>query len=76
GRVSITSQNHGFAVDPATLPADGVEVTHTSLYDGTLEGFASRRLRLLAVQFHPEGSPGPHDAAGVFDRFSELLGVG
>lgn len=75
GEVWITAQNHGFAVDPATLPADAVEVTHTSLYDGTLEGFASRKLRLLAVQFHPEGSPGPHDAVGLFDRFVEELGV-
>lgn len=74
--VWITAQNHGFAVDPATLSGDGVEITHTSLYDGTLEGFASRKLRLLAVQFHPEGSPGPHDATGVFDRFCEMLGVG
>jgi len=76
GEVWITAQNHGFAVDPATLSGDGVEITHTSLYDGTLEGFASRKLRLLAVQFHPEGSPGPHDATGVFDRFCDMLGVG
>jgi carbamoyl-phosphate synthase small subunit len=71
----ITAQNHGFAVDPGTLPAGAVEVTHTSLYDGTLEGFASRKLRFLAAQFHPEGCPGPSDANGLFDRFIDLMGV-
>jgi carbamoyl-phosphate synthase small subunit len=72
--VWITAQNHGFAVDPDSLPKGEVEATHVSLYDGTLEGLAARKLRLAAVQFHPEGSPGPSDAQGVFDRWIEELG--
>jgi carbamoyl-phosphate synthase small subunit len=72
--VWITAQNHGFAVDPGSWPAGEVEATHVSLYDGTLEGLASRRHRLTAVQFHPEGCPGPSDAQGVFDRWVEELG--
>jgi carbamoyl-phosphate synthase small subunit len=73
GEVWITAQNHGFALDPQTLPADDVEVTHTSLYDGTLEGFVSRGRGILALQFHPEACPGPSDADGVFDRFARLM---
>jgi len=71
GEVWITAQNHGFAVDPGTLPAGAV--THVSLYDGTLEGFDLPDRRALAVQFHPEGCPGPSDAAAIFDRFDALL---
>jgi carbamoyl-phosphate synthase small subunit len=71
--VWITAQNHGFAVDPASLPRGEVEPTHVSLYDGTLEGLASRRHRILAVQFHPEGCPGPNDARGVFERFAGMM---
>ena len=67
--VWITAQNHGFAVDPETLPRGEVEATHVSLYDGTLEGLASRKHRVMAVQFHPEGCPGPSDAEKVFDRW-------
>ncbi len=73
GEVWITAQNHGFALDPKTLPAEDVEVTHTSLYDGTLEGFVSRGRGVLALQFHPEACPGPSDADGVFDRFARLM---
>lgn len=73
GGVWITAQNHGFAVDPDTLPGSDMEVTHTSLYDRTLEGFALRERRAIAVQFHPEGSPGPSDAEAVFDRFVAML---
>jgi carbamoyl-phosphate synthase small subunit len=73
GEVWITAQNHGFAVEPQTLPPDDVAVTHVSLYDGTLEGFTSSKLDVLAVQFHPEGCPGPSDAAAVFDRFLPML---
>ncbi|HEX4825475.1 MAG TPA: glutamine-hydrolyzing carbamoyl-phosphate synthase small subunit [Candidatus Polarisedimenticolaceae bacterium] len=71
GRVSVTSQNHGYAVDPATLPA-GVAVTHVNLNDGTCEGFFDEARQLLAVQYHPEASPGPHDALGLFGEFRRL----
>ena len=72
GHVSITSQNHGFAVDPATLPPD-IEATHRNLNDGTLEGFRHRTLPILAAQFHPEAAPGPHDANVLFNRFLEAM---
>ncbi len=73
GQVWITAQNHGFAVDPDSLPADRVEVSCHSLFDQTCEGFRSRADRVLAVQFHPEACPGPSDAALVFDRFVSML---
>lgn len=72
GRVLITSQNHGFAVDTATLPA-GARATHTSLFDGSLQGIACDTPPLLTFQGHPEASPGPHDAAFLFDRFVNLI---
>ena len=72
GELWITAQNHGFAVDPTSLPAEA-EITHESLYDGTLEGFRLPARRALAVQFHPEASPGPSDARPVFDRFCAWL---
>ena len=72
GRVLITSQNHGFAVDPATLPAN-VRVTHTSLFDGSLQGFALTDRPAFCFQGHPEASPGPHDIGYLFDRFSKLM---
>lgn len=72
GRVEITSQNHGFAVDPARLEA-GAEVTHVNLNDGTVEGLAHEKAGLITVQHHPEASPGPHDAAPIFSRFVELM---
>jgi carbamoyl-phosphate synthase small subunit len=72
--VWITAQNHGFAAEPDSLPKQDIEITHHSLYDGTLEGFASQTRRFIAVQFHPEACPGPSDAVHVFDRFVDMLG--
>ncbi len=72
-RVEITSQNHGFAVDEASLQRVGGRPTHKSLYDGSLEGFACEDMRLFAVQYHPEASPGPHDSGYLFDAFVGLM---
>ncbi len=72
GRVLVTSQNHGFCVDPDSLP-HGARVTHWNLNDGTLEGFACDELAAFAVQFHPEAAPGPNDALPLFARFREMM---
>ncbi|BBO60314.1 glutamine-hydrolyzing carbamoyl-phosphate synthase small subunit [Mycoavidus sp. B2-EB] len=72
GRVVITSQNHGFAVDAQTLPAHA-RITHVSLFDGTLQGFALTDAPAFCFQGHPEASPGPHDLAYLFDRFITLM---
>ncbi|WP_440975190.1 glutamine-hydrolyzing carbamoyl-phosphate synthase small subunit [Pseudoxanthomonas winnipegensis] len=73
GRVMITSQNHGFAVDEASVPAN-VRVTHRSLFDGTNQGIALTDAPAFSFQGHPEASPGPHDVSPLFDRFVELMG--
>jgi len=72
GRVEITSQNHGFAVDPETLPASA-KVTHVSLFDGSNEGLACRDLPAFSVQYHPEASPGPSDSFYLFERFVGMM---
>jgi carbamoyl-phosphate synthase small subunit len=72
GKVEITSQNHGFAVDPGSLPAD-VTVTHENLYDHTVEGFRHTTKPIFSVQYHPEASPGPHDADYLFRQFIESM---
>jgi carbamoyl-phosphate synthase small subunit len=77
GRIAITAQNHGFNVDLESLSGPGVRpgvrATHVNLYDGTCEGLEHRELGLFSVQYHPEASPGPHDAASLFARFTAML---
>ena len=73
GKVEITAQNHGFCVDPDSLPASDVEATHLNLNDYTNEGLRHRSLPLFSVQYHPEASPGPHDARYLFDDFIMMM---
>ena len=73
GKVEITSQNHGFAVDTESLQGNDVEITHINLNDNTLEGFRHRKYPIFSVQYHPEASPGPHDARYLFDEFKTLM---
>ncbi|HYB49500.1 MAG TPA: glutamine-hydrolyzing carbamoyl-phosphate synthase small subunit [Burkholderiaceae bacterium] len=75
GRVLITSQNHGFAVDPATLPSN-CQITHVSLFDGSLQGFRRKDRPAFCFQGHPEASPGPKDIGYLFDRFLDLIEEG
>ncbi len=74
GRVEITSQNHGFSVDLESMKDPDVELTHINLNDQTLEGLEHKRLPIFSVQYHPEASPGPHDASYLFDHFLSLMG--
>jgi len=76
GRVEITAQNHGFAVDPKSVAKLGLEETHVNLNDGTSEGMRHRELPIFSVQYHPEASPGPHDAHYLFHRFIDLMSGG
>jgi carbamoyl-phosphate synthase small subunit len=72
-KVEITAHNHGFAVDPDSLKASEVILTHKNLNDDTLEGLRHRNMPLFSVQYHPEASPGPHDSAYLFDRFVTMM---
>ena len=72
GKVAITAQNHGFAVDPASLPKT-VEVSHINLNDNTVEGMRHKELPIFSVQYHPEAAPGPHDASYFFSQFADLI---
>ncbi|MGH8657708.1 MAG: glutamine amidotransferase-related protein, partial [Gammaproteobacteria bacterium] len=72
GRVLITSQNHGFAVDPQTLP-DSLRITPRSLFDGSLQGIHHKEKPAFGFQGHPEASPGPQDIQGLFDHFVDLM---
>ncbi|MCW5569316.1 MAG: hypothetical protein KIS84_13945, partial [Dokdonella sp.] len=72
GRVMITSQNHGFAVDEATLPSN-VRATHRSLFDGSLQGLAWTDKPVFGFQGHPEASPGPHDMRPLFQQFMQMM---
>jgi carbamoyl-phosphate synthase small subunit len=76
GRVEITAQNHGFSVDPTSFAKLGLDETHVNLNDGTSEGMRHRELPIFSVQYHPEASPGPHDAHYLFHRFIELMSGG
>jgi carbamoyl-phosphate synthase small subunit len=73
GRVTITSQNHGYALDPAGLAGSGMEVSHVNLNDGTVEGLRHRELPIFTIQYHPEASPGPQDSAYLFDDFVKAM---
>lgn len=72
GKVSITAQNHGFAIDPATLPSE-VTVTHINLNDQTVAGIEHKEKKVFAVQYHPEAAPGPHDATDFFQQFANMI---
>jgi carbamoyl-phosphate synthase small subunit len=76
GKVEITSQNHGFAVEARSLQASGATITHVNLNDDTVEGFTHTDKALFSVQYHPEASPGPHDATYLFDCFRDMMASG
>jgi carbamoyl-phosphate synthase small subunit len=73
GKVSITSQNHGFCVDSETLNPRAIELTNINLNDRTLEGMQHKKHPVFSIQYHPESSPGPHDARYFFERFVKLM---
>jgi len=76
GKVEITSQNHGFCIDPNGFPNDDIEITHINLNDNTVEGFRHKTHPAFSVQYHPESAPGPHDSRYLFTQFTELMAAG
>ena len=76
GRIHITAQNHGYAVDPDSIKGSGLEVTHINLNDDTVEGLQHRELPIFSIQYHSEASPGPLDNTYLFDRFMEMINEG
>ena len=75
GRVYVTAQNHGYAVDSEGLPAE-LEISHLNLNDDTVEGLRHRDLPIMTIQYHSEASPGPHDSEYLFDRFLKMIQIG
>jgi len=73
GNVAITSQNHGFAIDPKSIDENKIKITHLNLNDGTVEGIKHRELPIISVQYHPEAGPGPHDTYNIFDKFVKIM---
>ena len=73
GKVEISSQNHGFAILPGSIPDDDSVISHINLNDNTVEGLVSEKPKAFSVQYHPESSPGPHDSDYLFDRFIKLV---
>jgi carbamoyl-phosphate synthase small subunit len=73
GKIEITSQNHGFAVDTDSLNKEEIEITHINLNDNTLEGFRHKKYPIFTAQYHPEASPGPHDARYMFEEFKNMI---
>ena len=76
GKLEITSQNHSYAVDAASLAGTGLEVTHINLLDNTVEGLACKKDKVFSVQYHPESAPGPQDSGYLFDRFIQMMEEG
>ncbi len=76
GKVEITSQNHGFCVDPASINPDDIEITHINLNDNTVEGVRHKKAPAFSVQYHPEAAPGPHDSSYLFPRFRQMIEKG
>jgi carbamoyl-phosphate synthase small subunit len=76
GKVEITSQNHGFCIDPASFATQDIEITHINLNDNTVEGFRHKHYPAFSVQYHPEAAPGPHDSRYLFTQFTTLMAIG
>ena len=73
GRIHITAQNHGYAIDEASLAGLDLDITHRNLNDGTVEGMLHRKLPVFSVQYHPEAAPGPEDSRHLFERFMAMM---